>query len=169
MNNIVKSARKRLGMTQVELAAALDIDQGMISKMESGRLDISRRTELALEALIKRDRKRVYFLQRASSAGPIKIGCSIAPRKRKAEIEKQIGEPVVILLEINGGFGLERQFHQKHKDAHQGGEWFAPTDELIADIEMLKSGEFNFDELPESIRLQEFFGLGRRRGVASAL
>jgi len=54
MENIVKSARDRLGMTQKELAAALDIDQGMISKMESGRLTISRRTELALEALMRR-------------------------------------------------------------------------------------------------------------------
>ena len=47
----LKAARADLGMTQAQLAEALGITQGTLSRMENGLVPINKRTELALSAL----------------------------------------------------------------------------------------------------------------------
>lgn len=50
----IKKARKALGLTQIQLAAELGLDNGTISRMERGGLIACKRTTLALEALLNR-------------------------------------------------------------------------------------------------------------------
>lgn len=50
----MRSARKALGYSQTQLAAALGVQQSTISKLESGALPIDERTKLAVEALLMR-------------------------------------------------------------------------------------------------------------------
>ena len=50
----IRKARQALGLTQIELAAELDLDNGTISRMERGGLIACKRTKLAMEALLTR-------------------------------------------------------------------------------------------------------------------
>lgn len=54
----LRTARKALGMTQYELAEALDVRQATISEMENGNEPIIRRTELAVRFLATREGRR---------------------------------------------------------------------------------------------------------------
>jgi len=51
----LKEARQKLGLTQQQLADALEISRVWIKLMEAGKKDIERRTELAIKYLILSD------------------------------------------------------------------------------------------------------------------
>ncbi len=58
----LRRARKRLGMTQAELAEALGMQRNSIARMENGRQPVMRTTELGVKYLLlsmskKRGRK----------------------------------------------------------------------------------------------------------------
>jgi transcriptional regulator with XRE-family HTH domain len=48
----LRDSRKRLNLTQAELAAKLGLHQTSVSRMETGDLEVDERTRLAVEALI---------------------------------------------------------------------------------------------------------------------
>ncbi|AHE52610.1 helix-turn-helix domain-containing protein [Sphingomonas sanxanigenens] len=50
----IRDMRRRIGVTQTELAALLGLNQSTISRFEGGSLPVDDRTLLALEALIAR-------------------------------------------------------------------------------------------------------------------
>jgi len=50
----IRTFRRKIGVTQVELATLLGLHQSTISRLESGALPIDERTRLALEALSRR-------------------------------------------------------------------------------------------------------------------
>jgi DNA-binding XRE family transcriptional regulator len=50
----LRAIRKRLGLTQAELAAALGVSRKTVCEREAGKVPITRETELAMEALINR-------------------------------------------------------------------------------------------------------------------
>ena len=52
----VRELRRSLKLTQSELGTQLGVDQSTISRLESGTLEIDKRTQLALEALRSRGR-----------------------------------------------------------------------------------------------------------------
>ena len=52
----LKQARHALQMTQDALAGALGIHQTTVARMEAGRLAIEKRTELAVECLLRRSK-----------------------------------------------------------------------------------------------------------------
>src|SRR3546814_12248774 len=68
--------------------------------------------------------KRVYFIRPIGQAGPVKIGCSVGPNKRRHELEKWTPVPLEIVAEIDGGFDIERRYHAKldRKDIGWGKE-----------------------------------------------
>jgi transcriptional regulator with XRE-family HTH domain len=47
----ITAFRQALGLTQSDLAEKLGVDQATISRLETGKLPINKRTQLALEAL----------------------------------------------------------------------------------------------------------------------
>lgn len=47
----ITAFRQAHGLTQSDLAAKLGVDQATISRLETGKLAINKRTQLALEAL----------------------------------------------------------------------------------------------------------------------
>lgn len=58
MANAMSEAREKLGLTQTDLAKALGYENpSAVNRMESGTRPISRRTALALEALITRQER----------------------------------------------------------------------------------------------------------------
>jgi transcriptional regulator with XRE-family HTH domain len=50
----IRTIRRQLGVTQVELAERLGLHQSTISRFEKGSLPLDERTRLALEALVAR-------------------------------------------------------------------------------------------------------------------
>lgn len=50
----IRTIRRRLTLSQQELAEALGLHQSTISRLESGALPLDERTKLALEALLAR-------------------------------------------------------------------------------------------------------------------
>jgi len=47
-----RETRKALGLSQAELAEKLGVDQGTVSRYETGEIEMNARMELALEALM---------------------------------------------------------------------------------------------------------------------
>lgn len=53
----IKSIRKGLGLTQAELASLLGVDHSTVSRIESGDIPLTLRTQLAMEALVTRAKR----------------------------------------------------------------------------------------------------------------
>jgi hypothetical protein len=84
------------------------------------------------------DRWRVYFIQ-AGSSGPVKIGTSPNPNKRKTELQPGNPELLVLIADVAGDIRLEHAAHRKLKHLRMHGEWFRPESDLFAVIEELKT------------------------------
>ncbi|MBB4642341.1 transcriptional regulator with XRE-family HTH domain [Rhizorhapis suberifaciens] len=50
----IRAIRRKIGLSQAELGAALGLHQTSISRMETGDLPVDARTKLALDALLQR-------------------------------------------------------------------------------------------------------------------
>lgn len=92
--------------------------------------------------------KRVYFIKPIGMDGPIKIGFSIMPTKRRDNLAAWSPFALEIVAEIDGDRLLEWRFHAKFFESHQRNEWFAATPELLADIKAINAGTFDIDALP---------------------
>lgn len=76
----------------------------------------------------------VYFVQ-AACGGPIKIGRAKDIEIRLKSLQSGNPELLVVLAVLWGSWHREeRQLHQQFASAHLRGEWFRPTDELLACI-----------------------------------
>ena len=82
----------------------------------------------------------VYFIQ-GENGGPIKIGLSQDVKKRLYAL--QIGHPdnLVVLVDIPGDEVVELEMHKKFDDCRLRGEWFKPTDRLLAFIKSIKKSK----------------------------
>lgn len=77
----------------------------------------------------KTARPAVYFI-RAGSDGPIKIGASASPRGRLASPQTANPEKLSIIAILPEA--EEREVQAKFADEHLQGEWFAPSERLLA-------------------------------------
>jgi len=75
--------------------------------------------------------EKVYFIQ-AKEGGPIKIGVAQSPDIRLAQIQNMCPVPLRILATTDGGHEKEVQLHAQFADARLHGEWFIPTESLLA-------------------------------------
>ena len=91
----------------------------------------------------------VYFIKPIDMDGPIKIGCSQSPGKRKTTLEMWCPFPLEIVAEIAGGSIIEARFHRKFLSAYLRSEWFTPTKELKHTIRQINLGTFDVGTLPE--------------------
>lgn len=90
----------------------------------------------------------VYFIKPIDMDGPIKIGCSFSPDRRRRSLETWSPFPLEIIAEIDGDTNLERRFHARFKLSHQNREWFAVTPELLAVVAAVNAGTFDTTTLP---------------------
>jgi hypothetical protein len=68
-------------------------------------------------------RSYVYFIQ-SGEAGPVKIGSSVDPFKRREQLQNASHEPLTVCLLVEGGEATEREFHTRFADRRVRGEWF---------------------------------------------
>ena len=112
------------------------------------------------------NRRRVYFIKPIGMDGPIKIGCSCSPEKRRDALESWAPFPLEIIAEIAGDFELEQRFHAKFESSHERREWFAVTPELEATISAICASRFDIETLPPPKMLPR--RNGRRSRVRTA-
>ena len=73
----------------------------------------------------------VYFIQ-GVSGGPIKIGTSEDPYVRMASLQVACHEKLRLLATTAGGKQREAELHARFAATRVRGEWFGPSDELLA-------------------------------------
>lgn len=93
--------------------------------------------------------KRVYFIKPVGMDGPIKIGCSYSPDRRRETLAFWSPFALEIVAEFDGGDKVERQFHARHRSSHQRREWFDASPMLLADIAAINDGSFDPKCLPD--------------------
>ncbi|TKD50198.1 GIY-YIG nuclease family protein [Sphingomonas baiyangensis] len=79
--------------------------------------------------------KQIYFLRPIGSVGPIKIGCSIEPRKRLNVIAGWSPIPLEVAACAPGGHLQEGDLHHRFAHLALHGEWFAVDAELAELVE----------------------------------
>ena len=72
--------------------------------------------------------QRVYFI---SDGELVKIGVSVDPFSRLAELQVANGRPLVLLGDIPGGTKIERALHKRFARLRRGGEWFEAASSLL--------------------------------------
>lgn len=92
--------------------------------------------------------RRVYFIKPIGMDGPIKIGCSAAPERRREGLELWCPIPLEIIAEIEGDRQLERRFHSRFLGCYIRHEWFNATPELVETIAAIRAGIFDLTTLP---------------------
>lgn len=80
----------------------------------------------------------VYFAQRVSG-GPIKIGVAKDPDKRLQTLQCACPERLALLAITLGGYVEEAKLHRHFAVDRLEGEWFTPSDELLAHINKFPS------------------------------
>lgn len=83
--------------------------------------------------------KRVYFMKPIGMAGPIKVGCSIAPESRLKSLDIWSPFPLEIIATAEGGNGHERAVHWHLRDDRLHGEWFSASARLLDLIAFVKA------------------------------
>lgn len=103
--------------------------------------------------------RTIYFVRRASGAGAIKIGCSVAPERRRQQLEIAVGAPLVIIASLPGSMDQEGAVHSLFWHDHLGGEWFSWSPILKLLIDSVRRGEADLNGLPPRRTLRR----GKRR------
>lgn len=97
--------------------------------------------------------RRVYFIKPIGMDGPIKIGVSVAPERRREALEVWSPFKLEIVAEIDGDMMLELRFHALFAASQSHHEWFNVTPELLAVIAAINDGTFDLAALPPGRRL----------------
>lgn len=92
----------------------------------------------------------VYFAE--ASNGSIKIGFTADVDRRLSELSYATGHPVSLLTAVFGDRKTEGYFHRKHSPDNLIGEWFRPSDEVLATIGDVKSR--GLEAVPRPYRLE---------------
>jgi DNA-binding XRE family transcriptional regulator len=82
----------------------------------------------------------IYFVQ-AGENGAIKIGTAKNVESRLGKMRVDCPHPLMLLAVIEGNADYEQRLHKQFKEYGQRGEWFSPSQELLAFIETLPKPE----------------------------
>lgn len=82
--------------------------------------------------------QEVYF---ARCGDKIKIGCSLRPEVRIAQVGEWLPEPIELLATTPGNFTMESTIHATFDAEWSHGEWFHASPRLLAFVEKVKRGE----------------------------
>ena len=83
----------------------------------------------------------VYLVQAVMPQNYYKIGCSTNPVERIETLGVRLPFPITPIhqFKVNDMFGIERRLHDKYADKRANGEWFALTDNDVAEICAIES------------------------------
>ncbi len=93
---------------------------------------------------------KVVYFARNTSSGLIKIGTTsnIAARLYGLRNPKKgVSHDIQLLVDTAGWRAKERAYHAHFNASRVEGEWFAPTPDILEEIELLKNGCSNLPEL----------------------
>jgi hypothetical protein len=93
--------------------------------------------------------RHVYFIKPVGMSGPIKIGVSVNPAARLADLQPCSPVPLEIVAQMPGDFTVERSLHEAFRDHHSHGEWFRVSVGLLRVIDEVNAGTFDPAGLPE--------------------
>lgn len=97
------------------------------------------------------DRSRVYFIRPIGMQGPVKIGYSCSPDRRRTSLESWSPFALEIIAEIDAVSSVtERQFHTLFATHLKSREWFHWSPEIQAVVDQINAGTFNLATLPEA-------------------
>lgn len=108
----------------------------------------------------------VYFIKPRDLSGPIKVGHSVSPPVRMAQIEVWSPFVLEIIGAIPGDLRIEGGLHALFREHHAHGEWFHPAPTVLSVINAILSGEFDFSTLPAPADLRSKAG-HRDRGMGA--
>jgi len=79
-----------------------------------------------------------YFVQKGD-AGPVKIGYTANIKRRMQSLKQEHGKDCVLRATRPGGRHRECAYHFQFCEDCIEGEWFHPTDAILAEIERLNN------------------------------
>lgn len=94
----------------------------------------------------------VYFVQAGGDGGPIKIGSSGDVGRRLGVLRSDHYEELVVLGSCLGGFVREYELHDELAEARIRGEWFRPTEAVLAAVERCTAEGDDWDSLDNWMR-----------------
>ena len=94
---------------------------------------------------------QIYFMQAGN--GPIKIGFSTNIKSRLPEIQRWHPEEIRLLKMVTGRIEGERDIHRLFKEDRIRGEWFKPSEKLMAFINGLQDSYESKKEKRRRLRL----------------
>ena len=83
-----------------------------------------------------------------------KIGFSRNPKRRRADLSRQCGYPLVIVGTCAGTAAKENALHKEFAAWRTHGEWFRLLDEQVAVLKRRLEGEFRVIQLPTAGKKQ---------------
>jgi hypothetical protein len=86
---------------------------------------------------IGRERKpaKVYFIR--AETGQIKIGMAADPKARLSNLQTANPVKLELMATCEGGAEREAEYHERFREHHLRGEWFAPHEDILAEIARL--------------------------------
>lgn len=81
--------------------------------------------------------QHIYF---AAALDKIKIGCSVKPIDRIAQVGEWIPFPITLLATMPGSYALEATLHRMFAEEWSHGEWFNASARLSAFVERVAKG-----------------------------
>lgn len=97
--------------------------------------------------------KTLYFVKPVGMDGPIKIGITGTLSKRLRELMRNSPVDLEVIAIVEGGsFQAERRLQRSLIQHHFRQEWFHAAPEVLAVVEAVKNGTFDFDALPADDR-----------------
>lgn len=97
----------------------------------------------------------VYFVQEGTD-GPIKIGMSLSPTRRRAGMQTSNPRSLTLLRSVPCEYGVEDRLHVLFEGDRIRGEWYRPSPALLAMArgESPVPGEIAFDATPSAVELR---------------
>lgn len=95
----------------------------------------------------------VYFIKPVGMDGPIKVGCSFSPERRRRALDTWSPFALEIIAEIEGDYDLEQRFHALFVETHQRREWFGASKRIAATVAAINDGSFDIATLPAPLNV----------------
>lgn len=76
----------------------------------------------------------VYFIKPVGMAGPIKVGVSTDPARRRRQLQFFSPVELEVIGSVPGGRREESELHQRFASFNSHGEWFRADDALVSEV-----------------------------------